>query len=307
MNQPLASAANQARWIIRVFYGFLFLFATNDIPSFLRYRYSEGIDPLWPVTWLNWVPLESGVIFIISFFLISAILAAIWPASRSIRTVAFISLLEFLALKYSYGKIGHSMHLWLIVAAIFTVLPRGWMRGDQIDHLIQTRLLNVFALAQAFVLLTYTMSGLGKVLLGLYQLCLGEYHSFHPKAFALHVADRLAQTNTEIVWWQTEWLGSLIVNHPWISWPFFIGAIYIQFASFFVRNRPELHRLWGILLISSHLGIAATMGIFFNESIFLLFLLMVLSPFDQGQFHWRQRLRALPGISWKRRGNIPLL
>jgi hypothetical protein len=307
MNPSLASAASQARWIIRVFYGFVFLFATNDIPSLLRYRYSDAIDSLWPVSWLNWVPLECGVIFIICLFLASSLIAAIWPAARSVRVLAFVGLIEFLALKGSYGKIGHSMHLWLIVAGIFIVLPKQWIRGDQADTAIQRRLLQVFALAQAFVLLTYTMSGLGKILMGVYQMALGEYHSFHPMAFALHVADRLAQTNLEIVWWQTEWLGRWIVDHPWLSWPFFLGAIYIQFASFFVVHRPELHRLWGVLLISSHLGIAATMGIFFNESMFILFLLLILSPFDQGQFSWRQRIKALPGINWRRHREIPLL
>ncbi len=307
MNHSLAAPASQARWIIRIFYGFLFLYATNEIPSFLATRYSEGIDPLWPVAWIHCFPFENSVFLILAGFLLSTLLAALFPATRFVRILVFLGVLEYIALKYSYGKIGHSMHLWLIVVAIFTTLPKEWIRGDNTSPRTQKRLLEAFLLAQTFVLLTYTMSGLGKIIVGLYQMAMGEYHSFHPMAFALHVADRLSQTNSEAVWWQTKWFGAFIVNNPWLSWPFFLGAIYIQFASFFVAHRPELHRLWGFLLICSHVGIAATMGIFFNESIFILFLLLILSPFDQGQFLWKQRIKALPGINWQRHREMPLL
>lgn len=297
---PLSSSVSQARWLIRVFYGFLLLFVVNDIPAFLVHRFREELYTLWPVSWLNWVPLDAGVHFILAFFLISMFLAALWPQHRFLRIAAFIGLLEYLALKYSYGKIGHSMHLWLSVAAIFIVLPRGWMLGEHASSIIQRRTLQVFLLAQAFILLTYSMSGLGKIAVGAYQWINGEYHSFHPMALALHTSDRLWQTHIESV------LGEWAINYPYWGWPFFLGAIYIQFASFFVAKRPELHRLWGILLISIHIGIAASMGIFFNEAIFILFLFLVLSPFERGQFTPGQRLRSLPGISWRKRNEEQL-
>lgn len=291
----LSSFVSQTRWLIRVFYGFLLLFVINDTPAFLAHRFREELHTLWPVSWLNWVPLETGVYSILAFFLVSLFLCAFWPQYRLLRIAAFVGLLEFLALKYSYGKIGHSMHLWLTVAAIFIVLPRGWILGEHAASLVQRRTLQVFSLAQTFILLTYTMSGLGKIVVGAYQWINGEYHSFHPLALALHTSDRLWQTHLDSP------LGEWAINYPYWGWPFFLGAIYIQFASFFIAKRPELHRLWGILLISIHIGIAATMGIFFNEAIFLLFLFLVLSPFERGQFTLGQRLRSLPGICWKKR------
>lgn len=296
----LASSASQARWIIRVFYAFLLLFVINDVPAFLEYRFREELHTLWPVAWLNLVDLETGVHLILAFFLGSTFCAALFPQFRTLRTLAFLGILEYLAVKYSYGKIGHSMHLWVIVAGIMIFLPRGWIRGEYASEAVQRRTLQVFHLAQTFMLMTYSMSGLGKIVVGSYQWIIGEYHSFHPMAMALHTADRLWQTHIESV------LGPWVIENAYWGWPFFLGAIYIQFASFFVSNRPELHRLWGVFLIGSHIGIAATMGIFFNEAIFIVFLFLVLSPFERGQFSIGQRLLSLPGLSWRRRSQEEL-
>ena len=286
----LQTQTARAQILVRVFYAFVLYLAVGNMPEFASLAEPRELQLLWPVGWLGAVDPAAGLRFLLGFFLVASFAAALRPGSRLLRIAAFVGLLWFVALKNSEGKIGHSLHLPVLVALAFIVLPRGWERPDA-SRLIRVSLLQVFAATQVLLLLTYTMSGLGKLGGGLYEWLSGQAHSFQIDGFARIVAERLLQTNSESV------LGRWIIDHPWLGWPLLPGAIYLQLTAVIAAFRPSLHRVWASLLILFHVGNAFILTIYFPHSIFLLGLFFLASPFAPTGFDWRRVLEDLPILS----------
>ena len=279
-----------AKVSLRVFYSFLLYYAVILIHLWNYYHTLSPIDPLWPVIWLNAMdnPIVGVEIILVGGFS-AAILGALFCEFRWARITTFVGLLEYLALKYSYGgHIGHGMHLWLIVSFLLIFLPSHWAKIGISSRLTQQMTLRLFWCCQALVMLTYSMSGLGKLGGALYQLMIGQIHLFHPDAFSLHIAERLLQNNS------TSLMGSWFIEHPLWGMPVMVGALYFQLFAFWAAFRPSLHKLWGFGLILFHIGTSLIFSINFSFSIFLIALLFLYSPFKPEMFFWRRVFRDLP-------------
>ena len=87
----------------------------------------------------------------------------------------------------------------------------------------------VFWMCGAAVLLTYTMSGIGKLGGALYQLARLEPNAFAPGGLGAHIAQRLLQTDSHSL------LGAWIIEHPWLTWPAMPTAVYLE--TVFTRDR----------------------------------------------------------------------
>lgn len=272
-NQTRAFAATQT--LIQTFYYFCLYLVATRLPDFLHAPSPQPSLLLWPVCWLNWVnPIEVGVDAIFVFFVISTLLAAIYPASRTVRIATFVSWLEYVALENSIPKIGHSLHLIVVISFLFIFLPRGWQLPARLtSRLVRQQTVLTFWSCQAFILLTYTMSGLAKVGGAFYQIAMGQPNAFLPEALARHVAERLWQTDSSSLF------GNLIIAHPNFGWPLFIGTLYVQFFSLWIAFRPSLQAFWAIALICFHLSSYFFMTINFPQNCFLLALFFFHSPF----------------------------
>ncbi len=283
-------AAAQA--LVRGFYAFLLYLATLQLTELPGLTNQPLNLPLWPVAWLGasgtlW---PNGVKALFFFYLSSNVLAALLPGWRSLRLAACLGLLEYVALKNSYGKISHSFHLPLLAAGVLVFLPAGWDRpAARTGRALRQGTVLIFWTCQAAVLLTYTMSGLGKLGGALYQLARGQASAFSPGSFGVHVALRLLQTHSRSD------LGSWIIHHPWLTWPAMPATIYLETFAFLVAFRPALHRPWAAVLILFHLGTFFTMTIIFPQSCFLLALLFFQSPFASESFPgWKMVVFQLP-------------
>lgn len=288
--RSVAMRAVSTRGLVRGFYAYLLFLAAVSIPEFGSLAQPRELSLLWPVAWVDAGSPSGSVRLILGFFLAASVTVAIWPGPRLLRVGAFVGLLCFVALKNSEGKIGHSLHLPILVALAFVFLPRGWDRPDA-QRWVQMSLLQVFAATQVLLLLTYTMSGLGKLGGGLYEWVSGQAHPFQIDGFSRVVAERLLQTNSSSV------LGRWIIDHPWLGWPLLPGAIYLQITAVAAAFRPSLHRLWGTALILFHIGNAFILTIYFPHSVFLLGLFLLASPFAPPGFDARQILADLPILS----------
>lgn len=287
----IESRAAQGRLLIRAFYAFLLFLAVSSIPELAGLSRSRELGLLWPVAWLAWMDLENGIRLLFSFFLLASLAVALWPGSRVGRVAVFVGLICFVALKNSEGKIGHSLHLPVLVAMILIALPKGWDRPDG-SRASQMSTLQVIAAAQMLILLTYTMSGLGKLGGGLYEWLSGQAHPLQIDGLARIVAERLLQTNSQSA------IGLWIIRHPWLGWLLLPGAIYLQTTSLIAACRPALHRLWGMALILFHIGNALILTIYFPQSVFLLGLFLLASPFAPASFDLRQIVADLPLLSF---------
>ena len=276
--------------LIQAFYAFLLYLAVAQMTELPVYAQLTTIHPLRPVRWLRGHDPMAAVQGLFLFFLGTSLFAAALPGWRTARVLAFAGLLEYVALKNSYGKIGHSNHLPLLVSLLLIFQPHGWQRSaPRTTRALRQHVLLIFWLCGAAVLLTYTMSGLGKLGGALYQLARLEPNAFAPGALGMHIAQRLLQTDSHSL------LGAWIIEHPWLTWPAMPFAVYLETGSFVVAFRPAIARWWAAGLVVFHVGNYFTMTIAFPPSCFLLALFFFRSPFDPGErAPWRTLLFGVP-------------
>ena len=181
------------------------------------------------------------------------------------------------------------MHLPVLLSMVFVLLPRGWAHpAPRTGRALRQGTLLVFWTAGAVVLLSYTMSGVGKLGGALYQLARLQPNAFAPGALGAHIAQRLLQTDSQSL------LGAWIIEHPWLTWPAMPFAVYLELFSVLVAFRPEWSRPWAVALVIFHIGNYFTMTIAFPPSCFLLALFFFRPPFDPGRVGWRRAVFGVP-------------
>lgn len=276
-----------AQTIIRAFYAFaLFFLADALLPEIAKLAPRPPVSPLWPLAWLNHFDPTIGLRALAAVSAGALVAAALAPGWRVARIAGWLALLEFAALKSSYGKIGHSLHLSIWVAFILIALPSGWTHGQ--TRGVRQRTLLVVWTCQAAILLSYTMSGLGKLGGAIYQTILGQPSALTPGGLGAHIAERLLQTHSQSP------VGAWIVAHPLLTWPLMPGAIAVELFSFWAAFRPSLQRPWAMTLVVFHLGIYLAMTINFPQNCLLLALFFFASPFEPAGLRLADRLSDLP-------------
>ncbi len=278
-----------AQTVIRCFYAFLLYFAITQFTELSTLEARGAFAPLWPALWLRWMPAEAGARALFAFYVVASAACALAPGRRIARIAAWVGILEFVALKNSNGKIGHSLHLLVLVAGLLIFLPAAWDGApSQTRRATRQATLLVFWACQAAILLAYTMSGLGKLGGALYQIAAGQPSAFSPGALGALVAQRLVQTHSESA------LGAWIIGHPWLTWPMMPSALYLELFAFWVAFRPALHRLWAALLITFHAGTFLTMTITFPQNCLLLALFFFPTPFQPVSVSWWEIGMSMP-------------
>lgn len=276
-----------AQTIVRAFYAFtLFFLADTVLSEIAKLAPHPPVSPLWPLAWLSQVDPTLGLRAFAAVATLALLAVALAPGWRVTRIAGWLALLEFAALKNSYGKIGHSLHLSIWVAFILIALPAGWTRGE--TRAVRQQTLLVLWTCQAAILLSYTMSGLGKLGGAVYQTLLGQPSAFTPGGVGAHIAERLLQTHSQ------SGVGAWVVAHPYLTWPLMPGAIAVELFSFWAAFRPALQRPWAMALIVFHLGIYLAMTINFPQNCFLLALFFFASPFEPAGLRLIDRLADLP-------------
>src|ERR1017187_6869616 len=104
-------AFHTARIVERCYYAVVLFFAVTTLRDWLVYLDRRETLTLWPVGWLNVVPLRTGILGILVGYLVTAFLGAIFPERRWTRALVFAGLIEFAALENSFGKISHNYQI----------------------------------------------------------------------------------------------------------------------------------------------------------------------------------------------------
>lgn len=285
----------QAQHIVRFYYFSLLYFSMLFFTTWWDTSFvtQANISPFWPTSWMNLVDPTVAVYSIRLLFLAGTFFAALFPAQRLARLLAFVGLLEFVSLYASFWKLDVDWYTWVLCAFLLIFLPSSWSNPAQTSFVNRKKFLLVFWGCLAVILLTYSMSGLGKIVGVVQQISAGQVHSLALDAAALHIADRLITTNATSVF------GPLVIDHPWLGWPFFVGFnFYLMLFSFWAAFRPSIHRLWGAGLILYHIGAYLTMNIGFTANILLLALFCLYSPFEKPNTPWRTMLLDMPIFGW---------
>lgn len=288
-----------ARTLIAAYYAVLFFLAAGELFSWQGYLNAGDLVPRWPVFWLRFVDTRAGIAAILGLHLLGGLLGITLSRYRWARVVVFVSLLEQLALEFSFGAVNHGDHLGVLLSFVLIFLPAGWhARGSgSADRAVRSATLLVFSGAQALILLTYSMAGMWKAGGVLEQWVRGDFVTYlHPQGLAYQIAGKMIEDDAPSLF------GPWLVEHPWVGWLPGIVAIYLELFSLWVVARPSLHRAWGLGLALFHLATHLTMGVGFPQNTLWLALFLVLSPFRPSMPDWRKAIADLPVLgAWLRR------
>ena len=282
-----------AQVIVRCFYGFVLYHAVTQCTEFGTLLYRRNFTPLWPVSWISFLPgsRTPAIAGVTAFYVLASVFGVFFASQRWARVFVFAGLLERFALSNSFGKIGHSAHLFVMTSFLLIFLPADWHRpAARVSRRARQETLLVFWLCQAAVLMSYSMSGFGKLACAVYQIAAGQTSAFSPGALGAHVAQRLVQTHSHSL------LGSLIIGHPYLTWPLMPFPIYLEFFAFWIAFRPVVQRWWALALILFHIGTIFTLTITFPLACLLLALFFFQSPFAPTTVRWREVLASIPVV-----------
>ena len=247
-------------------------FPIASLPDWPGMLERTTVIPLWPVAWLQFVDLRSGVLAILILYLVGALIGAIFPTNRSARTLTFLSVFEFTAFENSFGKINHSMHLWVLTAFILIFLPQIRQARDETPRHLRQRFLIIFwgCQAESSSCLLHVRPG------EIARRFLPGLHRSNSHLFAGGVLDgggrRLQQTASVSL------LGPWLIAHPVVGWPFMIADLYLQPFPSGPRSGQRLHRFWAIALILFHIGSYLFLAINFAPMALLVAILLLNSP-----------------------------
>ena len=271
---------HQAGLLVRAFYYVQFGLLVDQYHTWAWWMTRQSTAPLWPIAWARYTGMRTTVPIIVGLSLASSLAAAARPDLRSLRVIAAVGMLEFVAFWNSFGAVMHGWHAFVYISAIFTLLPTIRTRpGADSSTLCQRqRYLRVVWYAQLAVLGTYSLSGFFKFCMAIIQIARGQVSALAPDGLARHIAGRLFEGGDT----GPQFVGPWLVDHAWVGWPLLVIAIYIEFVSVIVAFRPRLHRAWMIALVGLHLGIYFAMTIMFSLHMIAVGLVLLCSPFGAG-------------------------
>lgn len=277
-----------AKRMVALFYVILILlsYLTSEA-GFFKLEDPRAFVPLWPLFWTRYVNFTVSAYSIIVFYLASAFIGGLFFHHRWARFIAFLAMLQFHAFISSFGQPVNQLLPWFYAMFLFLFLPDVW--GKQATTEEKKKFLLIVWTAQAILLLCYSLSGFWKIETALVQLSRGEFHAFHPNAFALQIAG-----SWSVMLGPGGIISRTIVNYPWIGWPFMLGAIYLQFFSLWAAIRPSIQKLWSIGIILFHIGSLHIFGIEFFQLVLLNIIFFFFSPFAMKKQSWKKVVVDLP-------------
>ena len=274
---------------------FYFLLLWLSIKSFGHFSQNPAWDvmlasedlfvPIWPTVWMPSVDWELANRGVLLYFLASALLACIlWKKYRIVRIMVALGVFMYVALVSSFGKIDHYNHLLVLTSFLFIFLPNS--KSDQETDKVS--FLQIFFGNQALILLTYFCSGYYKFK-GIYeQESWGMLSALSPESLAHNIA------KTSLARGESYFLSDFIFEHPGYHFSaLLIFGYFVEFFSVYIIFKPQLHRLWGFVLIVLHGIILLTVGPDFSIQILVLAIFLLFSPFCLSEHGIANGLRCI--------------
>lgn len=280
---------DRAKMVLPFVYYILFYIAFSHLEGtdYLMANGASQFVPKFPLLWLSSFDFPSVVLIVYALFVISAFVACVFPYSRPVRLAAFLGFFEFHAFNSSFGNVNHQWDHWLWVLAVLAFLPT--LTREPSAEVRRTFSLGFWG-AQAILLLTYTMAGIGKLVYIVVQFFEGQTTALAPDAAALFAATQLNLMHESVP------LGAFIIAHPYVGWIPFLMVLEVQTFALIAAFRPELHRLWGFGLVLFHVSTYFAMRAVFTAPSALLLVLLVASPFAPEEWFGKQTWRSIPLI-----------
>lgn len=270
--------------VMRYAYLFFVIIVFIELPNVTTYQNLEMVSPIWSMVLFQGIsPSILALVFQLSSLGI-LFLIFYMPKSHLLRILFFIFFFLLNSLSNSFGsKISHGLHLSIMLAFFLALIPSEKVSDYKLKSLL------MFATAQFFLLMAYSLTGFWKLFWGVIEFFTQDVSLFSP----------LTLRNTLIYQFEMAsptFIGGWVLEHQLLGYVFYLLAVGIELFAIVIFFKANMHKFWGLLLISMHIGIELIIGVSSFAIIMTIGLMLVFSPFAK-QTNIKETLLALPVIS----------
>lgn len=192
----------------------------------------------------DWLPFSQNLISMLSIaFSLSLIVFLIKPSRTASLAIAAL-FLPLIFVKYSYGKISHSSHIFLVCTCLLPFFDYKKPGFTQVDQL-------VLKACQALILAAYFSAGLWKV-----RSLWGENIM---AAVNDHIAYAIAEGGGPPAFFSNY---SLLLAPEFVTLGFALALLF-QLSAFTPLVLPRLAPAWGIMAAAFHMSTGVYLDIYF--------------------------------------------
>lgn len=271
--------------VIQAFYGFCLLEAYRLLKSGPIFRGTDGYNP--PYIFSSFTELSLETLQLIHILgALSITLPILRPMKRIHRIIAALGILISHSFSWSYGIMDSTIvtQVWIAFILIF-VSDRKVKRTERHQTIL------VVWGATGIFLFSYFMAGLWKTIFaGIIQPLNGTHGLYTLDAMARVVSAYLIRVQ------ESTTLGSKVIEMGWISFPLYLCVLAIELASIVVLFRPNLFRIYGIVLVLFHFISAAALKISFVPHVGLILIFLIFSPLGRSALP-RDIIRDIPLVA----------
>lgn len=218
---------------------------------------------------LSWIPKEFFSLFVrlTGWCGIAVILVcSIYPWSRILRTIVFITILFSIAIDSSYGKVIHGFYGFLFASLALIFLPS----KENVDR--QTIFPQVLFCAQFSSIICYALAGLWKLryLPSIYNTS-GFNGVFDVLGNAIAYEHTLHSHTVSSV-------TLFFLNHDLLTGVLFLGLIALQTISPILVLFEKMHLIFGVFILTFHLLSEIIVKIPFRSQTLLMILFFIILP-----------------------------
>lgn len=260
---------------IKTYYSLLLFIVFKTVSSIFNKTHGLETEYVMLARPLNLFDTSLWVHYMVFFLTFFFCLICIFKPHRYLRVCTSILVLMLFSIIYSYGKIGHSYHIWMISSILMCSLYS--------DRPLLSRF-NCFVirLNQTVLLSHYFISGLWKI-----RLLISTKFEFSLKDIILeYIAYGFAESEEP----HNLLLKSLVHQYPWILALGFAGVIVFQITSVLPVFLNRFFTFYGILALLFHLSTGIMLSIYFHPTVlgilfFLFFTEMMIKNQISGKTH----------------------
>lgn len=245
----------------------------------------EGL--LWNVAWVQYLPWYPALYTVLGVAAAGALLAAAFPNTRIFRLLTFLAVFTYQGLRFSYGKIDHSSHTWILSLFLLVFLTRlpftPTMRQKRAYF-------EIIWGAQVATFACYSLAGFQKLWGAWLDIGYTGITIFHPDALAIQISrlNLIGEGDALLSW--------MVIAYSGFGYPLMLIAIYLECTALIAAFRPRLHLIWAMLLMAFHAGNSLIMNIWFDPMVLMVGVYFFLSPFTPATFSLTATVHDLPII-----------
>ena len=244
---------------LQIYYSFLFIVLYNKLNKLINFDSDIAPDYIFfakPLKFFLKVEIHD-LIFLCSLFFV---LCSILKPYRLLRILTAVFILIFFSIIYSYGKIYHSSHAFILSSVLVCFF-------DENKNLNFKRNFFTLRLVQGILLCSYFMSGLWKL-----RFMISSNFTFSFNELIMnYISYTLVSQDLHPI------LKFLLYEEPWLlSFAYFCVLVF-QLTSLVPIIFDRWFRVYGVLAILFHLSTGLVLGIYFYQTVLAVLAFFILA------------------------------